>query len=123
MKKIMFASISLIMTALVFLGLNSIVFAEGTVPVAENLELKTYLNTSVEGLLNAYDPEEDIVYYKITTQPRKGEIMVEQNGSFVYTPYEGKKGRDYFGYKAIDSQGNESQEATAIIRIEKNIQN
>ena len=33
------------------------------------------------------------------------------------TPAGGKKGRDYFGYKAIDSEGNRSQEATAIIRI------
>ena len=33
---------------------------------------------------------------------------------------DGKRGRDYFGYKAIDADGNRSQEATVIIRLVKN---
>ena len=93
--------------------------ALGTAPIAENLELTTFRNTSVNGTLSAYDPECDVCSYEITTNPVKGEIVVEENGGFIYTPGEGKKGRDYFGYKAIDSEGNVSQEATVIIRIEK----
>ena len=46
-------------------------------------------------------------------------ISLNEDGSFVYTPRENKKGRDYFGYKAIDPEGNVSQEATVIIRIQK----
>lgn len=38
---------------------------------------------------------------------------------FVYTPSEGKRGRDYFGYKAVDASGNLSQEATVILHIKK----
>lgn len=88
-------------------------------PVAENLELTTYRCVSVGGQLAAVDPEGDVVKFEITTAPSKGELEVSDDGSFVYTPLEGKKGKDYFGYRAIDSDGNVSQEATVIIRIEK----
>lgn len=94
-------------------------FAEGNAPVAENLELKTYRGVTVSGKLSAYDPDGDVMDYIITTKPVKGEIEVNEDGSFIYTPAEGKKGRDYFGYKAVDSLGNASQEATVIIKIEK----
>ena len=44
---------------------------------------------------------------------------MKDDGVIVYTPRRDKKGRDYFGYRAKDAEGNVSQEATAIIRIEK----
>ncbi len=88
-------------------------------PVAENLELKTYQNVSVGGSLSAYDPDGGALEYTITTEPVKGTIELAEDGSFVYTPRENKKGRDYFGYKAADADGNLSQEATVIIKIEK----
>ena len=116
MKKSVF--VSAMIALLVLLNLIGTAFADGLAPVAENFEIKTYRNTAVEGRLTAYDPEQDIVSFEITTFPRKGEIRVEQNGDFIYKPFEDKKGRDYFGYKAIDSQGNVSQEGTAIIRID-----
>lgn len=94
-------------------------FADNAAPVAENLELKTYQNVSVGGSLSAYDPEGGALEYTITTNPIKGDIQLENDGSFVYTPREDKKGRDYFGYKAVDAEGNLSQEATVIIKIEK----
>ena len=91
----------------------------GSAPIAENLEISTFRNTSVGGQLKATDPDGDVVKFEITTQPVKGEIFLKENGSFVYTPKEGKRGRDYFGYKAYDNNGNISSEATVIIKIEK----
>lgn len=91
----------------------------GSAPIAENLELKTYRQVSVGGQLKAVDPDGGTLTYKITTDPTKGSIELKKDGSFVYTPDEGKKGRDYFGYKATDADGNSSSEATVIIRIEK----
>ena len=88
-------------------------------PIAENLELTTYRGVSVSGRLMAVDPENDSLTFEIVTSPRKGTIKLGDDGWFVYTPAEGKKGRDYFGYKAKDAGGNYSQEATAIIKIEK----
>ena len=94
--------------------------AANSAPVAENFEFETFRGVSFGGQLAAVDPEGDTLSFEITTQPVKGTIELEEDGSFVYTPAEGKKGKDYFGYKATDSEGNTSQEATVIIRLVKN---
>ena len=112
--------VSLCLTLILCLGLVSTGSAlENMSPIAENLELCTYRGVSVGGRLSAVDPEGDLLSFEISTDPGKGVISLTPNGDFVYTPISGKKGRDYFGYKAMDSQGNYSQEATVIIRIEK----
>lgn len=94
--------------------------ADNSAPVAENFEFETYRGVSFGGQLAAVDPEGDAVSFEITTQPKKGSIELSDDGSFVYCPEDGKRGRDYFGYKAIDADGNRSQEATVIIRLVKN---
>ena len=91
----------------------------GSAPVADNLELSTPRNIPVEGRLTARDADDDIVSFEITTDPVKGDIVLQDEGIILYTPHRDKKGRDYFGYRAKDAEGNVSQEATAIIRIEK----
>lgn len=88
-------------------------------PEADHFELTTYRSTSVGGKLTATDPEGDPVSFKLTTEPMKGSVTIEPDGAFVYTPGDGKRGKDYFGYKAVDADGNESDEATVIISIEK----
>ena len=88
-------------------------------PVAENLELETYRGVSVGGRLAAADAEGGSLRYEITTPPGKGAVDLSEDGRFVYTPEEGRRGRDYFGYRATDAEGNQSQEATVIIRILK----
>lgn len=93
--------------------------ADKSCPIAENLEITTYRNVSVEGQLRAKDPNGDVLSYKITTEPTKGEITLKDDGSFVYTPADGKRGRDYFGYRAADTKGNSSAEATVLISIKK----
>jgi len=93
--------------------------AQGRAPTAENLELSVRRNLPYTGILKAHDPDGDLTVFEISTKPRKGEIKVLEDGRFQYIPRPGKKGRDYFGYRAIDAEGNVSQEATAIIRIEK----
>ena len=95
--------------------------AEGanSVPIADNLELTTHRNTPLTGKLIAHDADDDIVAFEITTDPVKGDIVLKEEGIILYTPRRDKKGRDYFGYRAVDAEGNVSQEATAIIKIEK----
>ena len=109
---------ALLLTA-VLLTLPGEAYADGTAPVAQNLELCTYKNVTVSGKLSAFDSENDVVMYEITTPPVKGSVELCDDGSFIYTPNKDKKGRDYFGYKALDAEGNRSQEATVIIKIEK----
>ncbi len=92
--------------------------AEGK-PIAENLELETYRGVSVGGQLRATDPQGDTLTYQVTTPPVKGRVALNDDGSFVYTPDESRRGKDYFGYTATDSAGNVSQEATVIITLRK----
>lgn len=92
---------------------------ENAAPIAENLEIRTYRGVSVGGRLSAVDPEGDAITFQLTTDPVKGTVELCEDGRFVYTPADGKRGKDYFGYRASDSQGNVSEEATVIIRIEK----
>ena len=119
MKRIAVSAAAFLLMLLMGMGLANPAFAQGTAPVAENLELKTYRGVSVGGTLTAYDPDGDVAAFEITTKPVKGTIELKEDGSFVYTPNEKKRGRDYFGYKAKDAEGNLSQEATVLIRIEK----
>lgn len=119
MKRIVVSAAAVLLMFLMCLGLAAPALAEGTAPIAENLELKTFRHISVGGALSAYDPDGEVVEYQITTPPVKGDVQLESDGSFVYTPYYNKKGRDYFGYKALDNDGNWSQEATVLVRIEK----
>lgn len=93
--------------------------SENAAPVAENQEIETYRNVSVGGRLTAVDPDGDPVTYLISTPPMKGSVELSEDGYFVYTPAEGKKGRDYFGFRVKDSEGNLSQEGTVIIRLIK----
>ena len=119
MKRIMLSVIACLMLFIMCAGFAVPVYAAGSAPIAENLELSVCKGASINGVLSAVDPEGDVVRFEISTKPIKGEIVLEENGCFSYAPREGKKGRDYFGYKAIDSEGNISQEATVIIRIGK----
>ena len=109
---------ALTLCALMGLPALSALAANGA-PVAENLEITTYRNVCVGGRLSAVDPEGDALSYEISTEPSKGTVELAEDGLFVYTPDANRKGRDYFGYRAIDSTGARSQEATVIVKIEK----
>lgn len=112
-----------IAAALCCLALCALVFpamADASAPVAENFEFETYRGVSFGGRLAAVDPDGDALSFEITTRPKKGTIELSDDGSFIYSPAEGKRGRDYFGYKAVDANGDRSQEATVIIRLKKN---
>ena len=118
-RRIVNTVIICLLVALTFGVLGVGVLGEGIAPIAENLEISTFVDTSVGGQLKALDPESGPLTFHITTPPRKGDIELGDNGSFVYTPNQGKRGRDYFGYKAENSKGEMSSEATVVIRIER----
>lgn len=88
-----------------------------TAPVAENMELETYRGVSIGGRLRAAAPAGGALRYELTTEPIKGSVTLSPDGYFVYTPDEGKRGKDYFAFRAVDEQGVQSQEATVIIRL------
>ena len=88
-------------------------------PTAEDSKVETYKNLPNEGLLCASDPEGDALTFTLTRCPRRGEVILRDDGSFLYTPDKNKVGTDSFAYTAADSAGNVSREATVTIDILK----
>ena len=119
MKRLIASLISFLLALIYYAAAAGQATAAGSAPIAENLELKTYVNVTVGGMLSAFDPDGGALQFVITTDPVKGKLQLDENGSFLYTPQEDKRGRDYFGYKAVDTDGNLSQEATVIVQILK----
>lgn len=93
--------------------------AGNAAPIAENLTLTTYKNVAVHGQCAAVDPEGDLVTFQLVDKPARGQVELSEDGSFCYTPYENKKGKDSFSYVAVDANGNVSSEATVKVTIEK----
>lgn len=88
------------------------------VPVAENLTLTTYRGVTVGSDFRAVDPDGDVLSFRLAAEPLKGNVTVD-GGKFLYTPAEGKRGRDMFTYVAEDAAGGISAEATVTVQIKK----
>ncbi len=92
---------------------------EDKAPVAQDLALETYKNLPNTGKLPVSDPEGEPITYTVTRQPKRGQIQVKEDGTFVYTPKKNKVGTDSFTYTASDPAGNVSRTATVTIEILK----
>ena len=92
---------------------------EDKAPVAEDSAVETYKNLPNEGLLKASDPEGKELTYTVTRQPKRGEVVIRSDGSFLYTPKKNKVGTDSFVYTATDPAGNVSRAATVTVTILK----
>lgn len=88
-------------------------------PVAEDSAIETYKNLPNEALLKVKDPEGQALTFTVTRQPKRGEVVIREDGSFHYTPKKNKVGVDSFTYTATDPAGNVSREATVTITILK----
>lgn len=88
-------------------------------PVATDSSVETYKNIPNEGSLKATDPEGKALTYTLIRAPKRGEVMIREDGSFIYTPKKNKVGVDSFTYTATDPAGNVSREATVTIQILK----
>lgn len=97
----------------------SILGKEDRSPVAEDFALETYKNLPNDGTLKVKDPENQTLVYTVTRQPRRGDVVIREDGSFTYTPKKNKVGTDSFTYTATDPAGNVSREATVTIQILK----
>lgn len=88
-------------------------------PVAEDSTIETYKNLPNEALLKVKDPEGQTLTFTVMRQPRRGTVVIREDGSFHYTPNKNKVGVDSFTYTATDPAGNVSREATVTITIMK----
>lgn len=92
---------------------------EDKAPVAEDSAVETYKNLPNEGTLKVTDPEGQAMTYTVTRQPKRGQVTLNEDGTFLYTPKKNKVGADSFVYTATDPAGNVSRAATVTIRILK----
>lgn len=88
-------------------------------PVARDMEFTTYKNVAVTERFDGVDPEGDLLTYHVVKKPARGAVTIQEDGTFVYTPYENKTGKDTFTYVAVDAVGNSSDPATVKVKIEK----
>ncbi len=88
-------------------------------PVAEDSALETYKNLSIEGRLKVTDPEGGKLTYTVIRKPKRGEVTINDDGSFTYTPKKNKVGTDSFTFTATDPEGNVSRTATVTVEILK----
>jgi len=88
-------------------------------PVATDSSLETYKNIPNEGKLKVNDPEGKALTFTLVRSPKRGEVVLQEDGSFVYTPKKNKVGVDSFTYTAADPAGNVSREATVTVQILK----
>ena len=94
-------------------------------PIAENQECSTYQNVKVQGTLRATDPDGGVLTYEIVEMPKKGTVVLDEKDSaaFVYTPNQGKSGKDAFSFCVKDEKGNISAPATVKVEILKDKKN
>ncbi len=92
---------------------------EDKAPIAQDSVLETYKNLPNEGKLNASDPEGESITYTVIRNPKRGQVTVNADGSYTYTPKKNKVGTDSFTYTATDPAGNVSRTATVTVEILK----
>ena len=88
-------------------------------PVAEDSAMETYKNLPNEALLKVKDPEGQKLTFTVTRPPKRGDVVIRDDGSFHYTPKKNKVGVDSFTYTATDPAGNVSREATVTITVSR----
>ena len=81
--------------------------------------METYRNLPNEAVLKVKDPEGQKLTFTVTRQPKRGDVVIRDDGSFHYTPKKNKVGIDSFTYTATDPAGNVSREATVTVTITK----
>ena len=92
---------------------------EDKAPVAQDSAMETYKNLPNEDMLKVSDPEGQPLTYTLVRGPKRGEVVLREDGSFLYTPKKNKVGVDSFTFTAADPAGNVSREATVTVQILK----
>ncbi len=100
--------------------INSLNFAP-TAPAEGEQTMATLCNVPIYGKLTASDPEEDLLHYRITAYPAGGTLRMtdRKEGRFCYTPVEDYVGEDSFRFVAVDCYGNESEEQTVALTVDR----
>ncbi len=87
-----------------------------------SLTVRTHERNSATGVLEAYDPDGDKLYFEIVSYPKNGAVVLSdrESGHFTYTPAASFTGADSFEYVARDLYGNYSASATVSVSVSAN---
>lgn len=88
-------------------------------PIAQEQCFETCKNVAYTGRVTAVDPEGDAIRYRLSEKAARGSVELSEDGTFVYTPFENKTGKDSFTFVAEDEAGNVSEPAKVTVRIRK----
>ncbi|MEH7507273.1 tandem-95 repeat protein, partial [Priestia megaterium] len=83
---------------------------------AEGLTLTTLANQPVSGSIATVNPAGSPLSYAVAIPPLNGTVVLNQDGTLVYTPNPGFTGEDIFDIVVIDSAGNQSI-ANAVVTV------
>ena len=87
-----------------------------TAPVANNASISVAHNTATNAVLTASDADGDALTFNRVSNGVKGNVTINSDGSFTYTPNNGESGPDSFTFRVNDGQAN-SNVATVSITI------
>jgi len=106
-------------TAVVTITVNDIVQPPLTHGDAYSVAEDAVLNVGVSRgvLANDFDPQGTTITAEVITPPQHGQLILQADGSFQYTPNANYHGSDSFTYRATNAAG-ESTEGSASIVVE-----
>lgn len=92
--------------ATVFITVNPVNNAPVVNGESYTINEDTMLTINAPGLLaNDYDPDGDTLQVAVDTNPANGTLVINGDGSFVYTPNQDFNGTDSFTYAVTDGNG------------------
>jgi VCBS repeat-containing protein len=71
-------------------------------PVSNNLTFNIETNNNLTGILNVTDADGDPITYNLVNSTSQGNITINANGTFDYSPSDGFVGNDSFTYASND---------------------
>ncbi len=87
----------------------------------------TFIGSPVTGrvITNDIDPDGDELKVNTTlkTNATNGSVVMNENGSYIYTPNTGFIGKDYFSYEVCDPDGLCDEALITIIVVQKVVEN
>ena len=112
-------------SAIVLVGTSSLVAASGWAPftgedsatVVRGGTVSVLDNGARSVLANDFDFERDPMTAELDREPRRGEVQLNNDGTFVYTHDGSQKSDDVFRYRAYDGTGY-SRSTRVRIRVE-----
>ncbi len=92
-------------------------------PQAEKSTHQTVPDTALTATLTASDFDGDGLIHTLIEQPGHGEVTVDANGSFTYTPGAGFSGTDAFQFRVNDGTVDSAAATVTIVVVEEGVEN